>query len=132
MKTGEDIKLKPDSEYPEWLWNLRLGDPPALEDMDKESLQYWLLKTNTGQKAKKSVETDAEKLVNYVCGSNIMKTGEDIKLKPDSEYPEWLWNLRLGDPPALEDMDKESLQYWLRLRKLNLQRNVKLLKLKKF
>lgn len=40
------------------------------------------------------VETDPERLVNYVCGSCIMKTGEDIKLKPDSEYPDWLWNLR--------------------------------------
>lgn len=27
------------------------------------------------------VETDAHKLVNYVCGSNINKTGEDIKVK---------------------------------------------------
>lgn len=26
------------------------------------------------------VETDATKLVNYVCGSNYMKTGEDIKV----------------------------------------------------
>lgn len=26
------------------------------------------------------VETDAHKLVNYVCGSNIYKTGEDVKV----------------------------------------------------
>lgn len=26
------------------------------------------------------VETDANKLVSYVCGSNYMKTGEDIKV----------------------------------------------------
>lgn len=26
------------------------------------------------------VETDANKLVNYVCGSNYLKTGEDIKV----------------------------------------------------
>lgn len=26
------------------------------------------------------VETDANKLVNYVCGSNLMKKGEDIKV----------------------------------------------------
>lgn len=31
------------------------------------------------------VETDANKLVNYVCGSNILKTGEPIKVK---------WNLK--------------------------------------
>ena len=26
------------------------------------------------------VETDVNKLVNYVCGSNIYKTGQDIKV----------------------------------------------------
>lgn len=26
------------------------------------------------------VETDTNKLINYVCGSNTMKTGEDIKV----------------------------------------------------
>lgn len=42
------------------------------------------------------VETDTEKLVNYVCGSNILKQGQDVQLKPDSEYPDWLWSLRLS------------------------------------
>lgn len=42
------------------------------------------------------VETDPEKLVNFVCGSNILKQGEDVKLKPDNEYPDWLWTLRIG------------------------------------
>merc|ERR1712116_74296 len=49
------------------------------------------------------VETDPEKLVNYVCGSNIMKEGENIKLQPDSEYPEWLWDLNIDKPPRLEN-----------------------------
>ncbi|PNF18830.1 hypothetical protein B7P43_G01650 [Cryptotermes secundus] len=40
------------------------------------------------------VETDAHKLVNYVCGSNPLKGGEDMKLKADDEYPDWLWTLR--------------------------------------
>jgi large subunit ribosomal protein L54 len=43
------------------------------------------------------VETDAQKLVNYVCGSNLLKGGEDIKLKADNEYPDWLWTLRTGE-----------------------------------
>lgn len=43
------------------------------------------------------VETDPQKLVNYVCGSNLLKEGEDIKLKPDDEYPDWLWTLRTGE-----------------------------------
>lgn len=42
------------------------------------------------------VETDPHKLVNYVCGSNIYQEGEDVKLKPESEYPEWLWSIRTG------------------------------------
>lgn len=32
------------------------------------------------EKVEIPVETDAYKLVNYVCGSNINKTGEDIKV----------------------------------------------------
>ena len=41
------------------------------------------------------VENDTEKLVNFVCGSNIMKQGQDIEIKPDAEYPDWLWNMKL-------------------------------------
>lgn len=98
------------------------------------------------------VETDATKLVNYVCGSNIMKTGEDIKvrkgikslsgteysipiyfqIKPDSEYPDWLWELPLGGPKPLDELDPESKQYWRRLRRSALSRNNKMMKLKKF
>ncbi|GFG30332.1 hypothetical protein Cfor_01569 [Coptotermes formosanus] len=43
------------------------------------------------------VETDTQKLVNYVCGSNLLKEGEDVRLKPDDEYPDWLWTLRTGE-----------------------------------
>ena len=43
------------------------------------------------------VETDTQKLVNYVCGSNLLKEGEDVKLKLDDEYPDWLWTLRTGE-----------------------------------
>lgn len=32
------------------------------------------------EKIEVPVETDANKLVNYVCGSNINKTGEDTKV----------------------------------------------------
>ena len=30
---------------------------------------------------------DPHKLVNFVCGSNYKVDGEDVKIKPDSEYP---------------------------------------------
>merc|ERR1712071_18029 len=78
------------------------------------------------------VETDAEKLVNYVCGSNILKEGENIKLAPDSEYPEWLWSLKTDKPQPLEEMDQGTLEYWRRLRKVNLQRNSELMKLRRY
>ena len=59
------------------------------------------------------VETDATKLVSHLCGANIYNTGEDPKLKPDSEYPDWLWKLRTerGCPP-LEELDPQQPQYW--------------------
>ncbi|XP_058119914.1 large ribosomal subunit protein mL54 [Anopheles ziemanni] len=78
------------------------------------------------------VETDANKLVSFVCGSNIMKQGEDIKLKPDSEYPEWLWTMHVGAPLTLEEMDPNTKAYWRKLRRMALQRSNKLAKLKKF
>nr|CAG4649865.1 EOG090X0KWJ [Scapholeberis mucronata]SVE94024.1 EOG090X0KWJ [Scapholeberis mucronata] len=78
------------------------------------------------------VETDPEKLVNFVCGSNYSKQGQDIQLKPDNEYPDWLWSLRLDKPPPLEEMDQNTLQYWRRLRKINLRRKTRLMALRRF
>uniref|UniRef100_A0A1L8DSA4 Large ribosomal subunit protein mL54 n=1 Tax=Nyssomyia neivai TaxID=330878 RepID=A0A1L8DSA4_9DIPT len=78
------------------------------------------------------VETDVKRLVNYVCGSCITKTGEDIQVKPDSEYPEWLWNLHTGKPLPLEELDPTTKQYWRRLRKMGHRRNNQLATLKKF
>lgn len=78
------------------------------------------------------VETDANKLVNYCCGSNIFKEGTDVQLKPDNEYPEWLWNLHVGDPIPLEELDPNTKQYWRKLRSMALRRNNKLAKVKKF
>lgn len=78
------------------------------------------------------VETDAERLVNYVCGSNIYTTGEDVKLKPDGEYPEWLWSLRTGPPPPLDELDPDSKEYWSRIRTMGRRRLNKLKQLRKF
>jgi Na+-transporting NADH:ubiquinone oxidoreductase subunit NqrC len=36
------------------------------------------------------VETDTNKLCNFVCGVNYFKEGEDPPILPDSEYPDWL------------------------------------------
>lgn len=78
------------------------------------------------------VEEDTNKLVNFVCGSNINKTGPDVALKPDSEYPEWLWGLRTGPAPTLEELDPDSWEYWRKIRRMGMKRNNQLSKLKKF
>ncbi|XP_024889347.1 39S ribosomal protein L54, mitochondrial [Temnothorax curvispinosus] len=72
------------------------------------------------------VETDVNRLLTHVCGTNIYKEGgEDVELKSDSEYPSWLWNIRTGPPPPLEELDPNTKQYWRRLRLLGLRRNNK-------
>ncbi|XP_073979298.1 mitochondrial ribosomal protein L54 [Rhodnius prolixus] len=78
------------------------------------------------------VETDAHKLVNYVCGSNILKEGEDIRIKPDSDYPEWLWKLNTGKPKRLEEMDPNTKEYWIKVRKMAIVQEHKLKKLRKW
>lgn len=81
----------------------------------------------TPQKKKlMDVETDANKLCNYVCGANYYKEGEDPSILPDSEYPEWLFNIRLErNPPDLSELNKEDSYYWYRLRLINLKRQNK-------
>ena len=61
------------------------------------------------------VEEDPHKLVNYCCGANYEKDGEPIKLKPDEEYPDWVWKLRLNLPARLTDLDPNTKEYWERL-----------------
>ncbi|XP_013194768.1 large ribosomal subunit protein mL54 [Amyelois transitella] len=88
-------------------------------------------KITTMEKKQLPVETDPHKLVTYVCGSNIYTTGEDVKLKDDSEYPDWLWELR-PVPPRLEELDPNSKQYWLRVRAAGIRRNNMLRSMRKF
>ena len=47
----------------------------------------------------------------YCCGANYYKDGEPIKLKEDSEYPEWLWKLPLV-PEKLHQLDPNTKEYW--------------------
>lgn len=85
------------------------------------------------EKKELPVETDAHRLQTYVCGTNIYKEGgEDVKIKPDSEYPSWLWTIRTGPPPPLEEMDPNTKQYWKRLRLFGLRRNNRIRGTKKF
>jgi len=93
-------------------------------------------KVKTGpvmEKKKLAVETDTNKLVNYVCGSCLNKEGEDIKLKDDSEYPAWLWELNIsGKVRPIEELDPDTDHYWNRVKALNRRRSLQMLRLKKF
>lgn len=68
------------------------------------------------------VETDPNKLVKYCCGLNILKEGgTEVELKPNSEYPEWLWSLSLDRGPSLDEMQPDTLEYWTRKRAIALR-----------
>uniref|UniRef100_A0A8V1A7B7 Large ribosomal subunit protein mL54 n=1 Tax=Gallus gallus TaxID=9031 RepID=A0A8V1A7B7_CHICK len=75
--------------------------------------------------------TDPVTLANYAVGVNYLKDSPEVALKPDSEYPEWLFQIHLGPPKKLEEMDPDSLEYWRRLRKYNTWQRNKLKKSRK-
>ncbi|XP_041790712.1 39S ribosomal protein L54, mitochondrial [Chelmon rostratus] len=75
---------------------------------------------------------DPVRLTTYAVGANIFKQGEDPQLKPPEQYPEWLFQLNLGKPQKLNELDSDTWQYWRRLRKENMWRFNRLQKGKKF
>ncbi|CAL1547535.1 unnamed protein product [Lymnaea stagnalis] len=71
------------------------------------------------KKTKMEVVTDPEQLLKYCCGANIYVDGKDPEIKPDSEYPDWLWNLRTERGGVkLEELDPDTMAYWRRLAKI--------------
>lgn len=46
-------------------------------------------------------------------------------IKPDSEYPDWLWTLDVKRPlPPLEERDPNTKEYWMQvLRDMKRKRN---------
>lgn len=81
------------------------------------------------KKVELPVENDSKKLASYCCGLNILKTGgEEVAIKPDSEYPEWLWSLSLDKGPSLEEMDPDTMEYWARKRRIAIRHKNKLMR----
>ncbi|KAI7790962.1 39S ribosomal protein L54, mitochondrial [Triplophysa rosa] len=74
---------------------------------------------------------DTVRLCTNAVGVNIFKQGEDPSLKPKEEYPEWLFQLDLGPPRKLNELDPDSWEYWKLLRKEHIWRHNKLHKGKK-
>ncbi|KAM9461910.1 large ribosomal subunit protein mL54 [Clarias gariepinus] len=74
---------------------------------------------------------DPVRLTTHAVGVNIYKQGEDPQLKPKEEYPAWLYELNLGPPKKLHELDSETREYWKRLRKEHIWRFNKLHKGKK-
>ncbi|KAG5450802.1 39S ribosomal protein L54, mitochondrial [Clonorchis sinensis] len=63
------------------------------------------------------LETDIAKVVNCCC-INYKIDEDPIPLKPDSEYPQWLWTLRTDRrPPPLDQVDRNSYYFWRRVRR---------------
>ncbi|XP_061740003.1 large ribosomal subunit protein mL54-like [Nerophis ophidion] len=60
---------------------------------------------------------DPVRLTTYAVGANIYKQGEDPKLKPPEEYPEWLFHINLGPACQLNQLQEDTWEYWKRLRK---------------
>ncbi|KAM6963321.1 large ribosomal subunit protein mL54 [Aplochiton taeniatus] len=75
--------------------------------------------------------TDPVKLTSYAVGANIFKQGEDPPLKPREEYPEWLFQLNLGLPKKVTELEPDTREYWKVMRKEHMWRFNKLNKGKK-
>lgn len=77
-----------------------------------------------GQVAKKKifdVETDTNKLLSHCCGLNYRTEGdwsEPVELKPDSEYPDWLWKMDIKRPlPTSDELEYGTPEYFQTLEK---------------
>ena len=64
--------------------------------------------------------TDPEYLVTHVSGSNYFNEGEDVKIKDDSQYPDWIWNLSLGKPKKPEELEFGTKEYWEAVKHMNM------------
>jgi len=77
-------------------------------------------------------EVDPVKLTTFLCGGNISREGgPDPELRPESEYPDWLWTLRTdrGSPP-LDELDPDTWEYWIKLHKINTKHRLATMRVK--
>lgn len=103
---------------------------PLINLLQKRGMPVNVPPTATGKRRfRLAVETDPAKLVNYCCGLNYHVDEPPIKLKPDSEYPDWLWSLRTGPKPNSWELEKGTKEYYQRLAEEGIDREY-LLKMK--
>lgn len=114
LKDSPEVALKPDSEYPEWYVGLtrsaasRLGVPRVGE------MQPSKLPSN--------------------CSSSVLLGAAlclPLRSLTRSVFAPRLFQIHLGPPKKLEEMDPDSLEYWRRLRKYNTWQRNKLKKSRK-
>uniref|UniRef100_A0AAQ4RZI3 Large ribosomal subunit protein mL54 n=1 Tax=Gasterosteus aculeatus aculeatus TaxID=481459 RepID=A0AAQ4RZI3_GASAC len=67
-----------------------------------------------------------------VCRDPVRLTSYAVGLKPHDQYPEWLFQMNLGKPQKLQELDSETWEYWKRLRKEKIWHSNRLHKGKKF
>lgn len=77
--------------------------------------------------------TDPSTLPTTCPGLNYKKTGDEVVLKPDLEYPDWLWSLG-GPKKDIKEMSFETdgKTYTRRLRKMKLRENNMIRKQRRF
>lgn len=98
--------------------------PSLVNHVQRRNMPVNVPATATGKRRfRLAVETDPNKLVNYCCGLNYHIDEAPIKLKPDNEYPEWLWKLRLTEKPNSWELEKGTKEYYQRLKEEENQAN---------
>ena len=75
--------------------------------------------------------------MNFVCGSDYRNEEHregDVPIKPDSEYPDWLFTMDVSRPkPNARDMkDKNTIEYYEKLRQEHMAMQRRLMRKKLF
>ncbi|KAL7671677.1 hypothetical protein ACOME3_006575 [Neoechinorhynchus agilis] len=77
--------------------------------------------TSNPKKTKFPVEDDPHKLLMYCCGTDFLKNSNPVKLKDDSEYPEWLWSLNCSGGPTGDELNEQKIDYFLYQKQLTVK-----------